>query len=222
MSSSPEVSPVTTSAIAGYVEGFVGGEVFGWTWKRGSSERLRVELRYGEEIAAVTTADTKRDDLEVNGVGDGCHAFRLAIPSELCDGKADLRVVAVDATGEEASLDRPPSSDVTIVDASELKRSLELLVGSQRVIHRNLQAALLRQGPSLTEGVAAIAASQARLTEALATIEVLVVRLEDVLHGKPQHSQPQSAYLLMKACVALSSLACIVAGLALWRVLALG
>lgn len=207
--------------VTGYVEGWLNEEVVGWAWKQGSTDRLRIDLRCGRDTVSSTIADVVRDDLRLNGVGDGCHAFRLIVPNELRGAGVKLAAVAVDIDGSETILSQPPVDEQYQMDGADVRRNLQLLVGSQRVIHRNLQAALLKQGPSLAEGMAQISSTQAKLGETLATLELFTIRVEDLLRSQLQVSRPSQSPTLLMSCAALSSLACLLACLALWRVMAL-
>ena len=207
--------------VTGYVESSSNGEVVGWAWKQGAQDRLRIELRSGKDTISSTTADGHRVDLKLNGVGDGCHAFRLTVPSELRGLIAESIVVALDHRGVETLLTQPPSPTRLDTDYVDFKRNVELLVGSQRVIHRNLQAALLKQGPSLNESIAQILSTQTRLVETIETLELFTVRIEDLLQSDIQAATPSKSPLSIRSFAALALIACLLSSLALWRVLVL-
>ena len=74
-----------------------------------------------------------------------------------------------------------PAEDGVAERLVQLGRGMEMLIGSQRVLHRNVQAALLaapqgstQPGTSLTE----VAAAQTALADSVATLELFVARLE--------------------------------------------
>ena len=73
--------------IDGRIDAISGGRLYGWAWDRiRPSDHLEVEIRVGDKVVATAFANQPRDDLKANGVGDGCHAFELAI--ELAPGQA--------------------------------------------------------------------------------------------------------------------------------------
>ncbi|HWI85376.1 MAG TPA: hypothetical protein VNT42_03500 [Sphingomonas sp.] len=53
-----------------------------------------VEARVDGRIVAATVVDRHRPDLALAGIGDGCHAFTLALDSSLLDGAASLMLAA--------------------------------------------------------------------------------------------------------------------------------
>jgi glycosyltransferase involved in cell wall biosynthesis len=66
-------------------------EISGWIMRRDEpSHRCVVVLKEGERVLARTMAARFRPDLAAAGVGDGCHAFSLAMPRSLLDGEEHL------------------------------------------------------------------------------------------------------------------------------------
>ena len=92
-----------------------------------------------------------------------------------------------------------------------------MLIGSQRLMHRNLQAALLQQGPSTTDSLAEIAAAQARLQDSIATFELFAVRLEQAVSAREQPSAPTAPPRVYAVVVGVSGMALLVSCVALWR-----
>ena len=89
------------------------------------------------------------------------------------------------ADGAAVPLGSVPAEDGVAERLAQLGRGMEMLIGSQRVLHRNVQAALLAapQGGIQLEGqpgtsMADVAAAQAALADSVATLELFVVRLE--------------------------------------------
>jgi hypothetical protein len=62
-------------------------EISGWIVAPGEpSRRLVVALRENGNVLARALASIFRGDLHEAGIGDGCHAFLLPLPSGLNDG----------------------------------------------------------------------------------------------------------------------------------------
>lgn len=171
-------------AVAGYVEAITANTVLGWAWTPGRAEPLTVELRLGAEVVAEAVADGLRPDLARSGIGEGRHAFTLKTPEALRTRLAELRVFARTADGAAVPLGTVPAEDGVAERLVQLSRGMEMLIGSQRVLHRNVQAALLA-GPQAgapsgasAPSLADVAATQAALADSVATLELFVTRLE--------------------------------------------
>lgn len=175
---------VTGPAATGYVEAITATAALGWAWTPGRAEPLTVELRLGAEVVAEAVADGLRPDLARSGIGEGRHAFALKTPEALRGRIAELRVFARTAEGAAVPLGTVPAEDGVAERLVQLSRGMEMLIGSQRVLHRNVQAALLA-GPQAgapsgasAPSLADVAATQAALADSVATLELFVTRLE--------------------------------------------
>jgi len=221
------VSAVLTEAprpsVAGYVEAVTANAALGWAWTPGQAEPLTVELR----LDAEAVADGLRPDLARSGIGTGRHAFTLKTPEALRTRLAELRVFARTADGAAVPLGSVPAEDGVAERLVQLSRGMEMLIGSQRVLHRNVQAALLAapQGsmePGVQPGasVADVAAAQAALAESVATLELFVARLEQGMAAlavqRMQAAQPRWA---LGGMAALSMSALVLSVWALIRVM---
>jgi len=172
---------VTGPAVTGYVEAITATAALGWVWTPGQAEPLTVELRLGPEVVAEAVADGLRPDLARSGIGEGRHAFTLKTPERLRPRLAELRVFARTANGAAVPLGSVPAEDGVAERLVQLGRGMEMLIGSQRVLHRNVQAALLAAPQASTQpgaSVADVAAAQAALADSVATLELFVTRLE--------------------------------------------
>ena len=207
------------SEVVGYVEAMTETAALGWAWCPGHKDRLSVELRHGDQTVGQSCADGMREDLARSGIGDGRHAFTLPIPEALRVRIGELRVFAVREDKEPVALDAPPPADANVDRLLHLQRAVDMLIGSQRLIHRNLQAALLQQTPSLTTALADIAAAQAGLQESIATFELFAIRLEQALAVRetPANAGPSRRGLLV--VTGMSSLALLGSCWALCRVM---
>ena len=173
--------------VVGYVEAVTGDRILGWAWAPGTPEvRAVIELRLGDIVVAGTVADLPRPDLASNGIGDGRHAYDIAIPTEFRPRVAELHVFARAGDSEAIPIGAPPAADGFLDQVTKLLRGVDMLLNSQRVIHRNLQAALTEKaaGPD-QEPTAAVLARMAEMqtetAEQLSTVERFVVRLDEQL-----------------------------------------
>ena len=205
--------------VAGYVEAMTSNAALGWAWCPGLDDRLSVELRLGEQTVARSCADGMREDLARSGIGDGKHAFTLPIPDAMRTRISELRVFAVREDGAAIALETPPPPEVNADRLVHLQRGVDMLIGSQRLLHRNVQAALLQQTPSLTTALADIAAAQAGLQENIATFELFAIRLEEALTAREAPAGAAPARRGLVVATAISIVALLGSCLALCRVM---
>jgi hypothetical protein len=165
--------------VVGYVEAVTADRLLGWAWAPASPDlRAAIEVRLGEEIVAHTVADLPRPDLATNGIGDGRHAFEVAIPVSAKTRPSELRVYARAGDGDAVAIGAPPAADGLSEQVTKLLRGVDMLLNSQRLIHRNLQAALA--------GKADDKPAEAQL----ASLERFVMRLDDHLSKLPSSESP--------------------------------
>lgn len=181
--------------IAGYVEAVLSDRIVGWAWSPGNAEhRVAVVLRLGARTVAEAVADQPRADLAGNGIGDGRHAFELAVPAECRGHAAELRVFAQAESGALVPIGAPPEAEELSVQVGKLLRGLDALAGSQRVIHRNLQAALTGKAAQPDAEAAATLARVVELQETLASqvgaVERVVLRLDTHLAAMTGAEKP--------------------------------
>jgi hypothetical protein len=233
MTTVTKLAPVAPPEVTGYVEAGTSDRLLGWAWApRTPGIRATVELRLGEEVIARSVADQPRPDLANNGIGDGRHAFALAIPDAYRSRAAELRVFARAGDDEAWPIGAPPAADGLAEQMTKVLRGVDTLIGSQRLMHRNLQAALTAgSGEAESDqqraaaALARVSELQASLSEQLATMERFVVRLDERLAGMGREQQsaqrnparPKPVTLL---AIALSGIALIVAVVELARSLA--
>lgn len=169
--------------VIGYVEAATGTQILGWAWAPAApATRLLVQALLDGTVIAETPADRPRDDLARNGIGDGNHAFDLTLPDSAQPRLAEVRVVAQDAHGRIVPLGAPPPAEAAAERMDRLQRGIDTLIASQRVLHRNLQAALLAPKPEEDlDAVSSLAAQQAEVARQLGTLEVFAMRLDERL-----------------------------------------
>lgn len=171
--------------IVGYVEACTADRLLGWAWKPAEPAlHVTIELRLGDEVIATSVADVLRPDLAGNGIGDGRHAYEIAIPADYRTRSAELRVYARPAGGEATPIGAPPAADSLSDQVSRMSRGVEMMLNSQRVIHRNLQAALTagKDGEATSSvTLERIAELQSATATQLSAVEQFVVRLDEQL-----------------------------------------
>lgn len=179
-------TPSTPVGIRGAVDNVGAEKIYGWAWHPDRpAERLAIEARLAGRTVLSARADFARSDLVPAGIGDGNHAFELRLTPECVARRAELAIVAVAADGSEATLPfrvrRTPA-----ITAAEARRDVEKLAASQRELREEMRAALasLARAPRAEGGAAAalqVAATQARLEERLATLDIWLTRLDQRL-----------------------------------------
>ncbi|ALN72201.1 hypothetical protein [Aureimonas sp. AU20] len=132
------------SPLQGRVEGLDRQSLLGWAWHaERPAERLRVEALIDGAVVASATADGARVDLRRNGIGDGSHAFTLALPEEvpeavLAEGRLVVRALA---EGGETLLLRIPSTGERTAEAAvaapaaRIMERLDVMLAAQRQLH---------------------------------------------------------------------------------------
>ncbi|MDT7952359.1 MAG: hypothetical protein RQ966_12725 [Acetobacteraceae bacterium] len=195
------------ATIAGYVEAITADAALGWVWQPDQPNRLRVQLRRGEILVAEAIADGLRQDLAQNGIGDGRHAFILPIPDKIRGQPGSLQVLAILENGTEIPIEAAPVAMPASARMAQLQKGLDMLIASQRLLHRNLQAALLQ--PSANGPLTEIAASQAKLQQALETVELFAIRLEQQSAAVAPQARPPAGTRAL-ACVAGLSVAALI------------
>ena len=181
------------SAITGYVDELREDRVWGWAWDRRSpSLRVEIQVWIGDNPVATALADRARADLKANGVGDGQHAFEIALPEATAETvNLPIRVIAKAPGGELIALERRPPSPVPLPEAAipplevALRRifgELEHVRSAQRMLGKAAHATLgdLRK----LSGVEARPPANepgADVAERLAAIEAVLMRVDGSL-----------------------------------------
>ena len=201
-------------SVLGFVEARTADRILGWAWDAAEPKaRVAVALMDGETVLAEARADQPREDLARSGVGDGAHAFDIAVPEPLHRRIGALTVVARGADGRPVPLAAPPPPAANDPPAlARLQRGLEQVAAGQRAVLRALQ----QPPPSSAdpeETLVRIAAAQDRLETQLGTLEVFVTRLDDRLAALAERDAVPRA---PRAALTLA------AGLGLAAVVALG
>ena len=203
MSASLHVAPVPT--VTGYVEAMTATAALGWVWTPGDAEPLTVELRLAQQVVGQAVADEMREDLARSGIGSGRHAFTLPVPESFQPRLTELRVYARTKEDKLVPLGAPPAENGVAERLANIQRALEMVIGSQRLLHRNQQAALLKQDG--TTPLAEIAATQTALQEGIDTLEIIVARLEQALAAHPAAAQPAPRHIALAGVAATALLA---------------
>jgi hypothetical protein len=198
-------------SVLGFVEARTVDRILGWAWDAAEPEaRVTVALMDGETVLAEVRADRPREDLARSGVGDGAHAFEIAVPETLHRRAGSLAVVARGQDGRAVPLAAPPPAANDPPALARLQRGLDQVAAGQRAVLRALQA--LPAAANAEETLARITAAQQRLEAQLETLEVFVTRLDgrlaalaerDAVPATPRAALILAAGLGLAASVAL-------------------
>jgi len=197
-----EVVPIKPNEIQGRIDAVSRGRIFGWAWdRRNGDARLEIDVWLGDRHLGTATADRERADLAPNGIGDGRHAFELALDGvDAAQWEEVTATARAPATGARVPLARPTAAEKEVerVVAPGLIRLTQMLeaVGSSQRRAANAQAQALAGVRELVqsgqathdERLAAVAGvldriadRQVALDERLASLEVFAVRVDEAL-----------------------------------------
>jgi hypothetical protein len=217
------------SAIAGYVDELREDRAWGWAWDRRSpSLRVEIQVWIGDNPVATALADRPRPDLKANGVGDGQHAFEIALPEATTETVSlPIRILAKAPGGELIELERRPPAPLPEaanqpIDAA-LRRifdELEHVRSAQRMLGKAAHATLgdLRKLNSAEARVPARPEPGAEpgSSERLAAIEAVLMRVDaslaELAHkveaaAKPRESTRMPLWLYIAVAAAGAALA---------------
>ena len=165
--------------VVGFVEAVTDARVLGWAWApRSPAEPVTVELRLGDTVIAEAASDLPREDLARNGVGDGRHAFELPVPEAHRGRASELTVHARRAGGGAVLLGMPAPPGGVGERLDQLQAAVGAVINSQRLLHRNIQAALLRRAEQDGSGDHA---AHAALADQVTALQVFMGRLDERL-----------------------------------------
>ncbi len=134
--------------VNGRVDAIDGGRLFGWAFDPvAPDQRLKVRVLLDGAPVAEAVADRNRPDLRRNGIGDGKHAFEIALPEAVQKRSRDLVVMAIagDGAGQPLRVPQPDEQAAEALIAAPLTRvldKLDVLMAAQRqlqVSQRSLQ-----------------------------------------------------------------------------------
>jgi len=179
----------------GRVDAIDQGRLFGWAFDQAAPEkRLTIRVLLDGSVIAEATADRNRPDLKRNGIGDGSHAFEIALPEAAALRAADLVVTALDGRGVEQRL-RVPRPDEQAAEAliaaplAKVLDKLDVLMAAQRQLQVSQRSVLRTQGGENGEGGTvglstigdAVAELRSDVTRRLNDLDVYLMRLDGVV-----------------------------------------
>ncbi|WP_077965441.1 hypothetical protein [Ensifer adhaerens] len=195
----PDVAPEQNNAkpLKGRVDAIDQGRVFGWAFDPETPEkRLAIRVLLDGKVIAEALADRNRPDLKRNGIGDGNHAFEIALP-EMANARAgELVVLAATDKGGELPL-RVPKPDEQAAEAliaaplAKVLDKLDVLMAAQRQLQVSQRSALRSKVDGAEDddipGLAAIsedvASLRGEITQRLTDLDVHLMRLDGVVAG---------------------------------------
>lgn len=195
----PDVAPEQNNAkpLKGRVDAIDQGRVFGWAFDPETPEkRLAIRVLLDGKVIAEALADRNRPDLKRNGIGDGNHAFEIALPEMASARSGELVVLAATGKGGELPL-RVPKPDEQAAEAliaaplTKVLDKLDVLMAAQRQLQVSQRSALRSKVDDGDEaespGLAAISDDVANLrgeiTQRLTDLDVHLMRLDGVIAG---------------------------------------
>ncbi|MCA1440025.1 hypothetical protein I6F07_07255 [Ensifer sp. IC4062] len=181
--------------MSGRVDAIDQGRVFGWAFDPATPDkRLTIRVILDGSVIAEAVADRNRPDLKRNGIGDGSHAFEIALPETAAVRAAELVVTALDGRGTEQRL-RVPRPDEQAAEAliaaplTKVLDKLDVLMAAQRQLQVS-QRSLLRtqsdesgepQTQDLTAIGDAVASLRSEVAQRLDDLDVHLMRLDGVV-----------------------------------------
>ncbi len=181
----------------GRVDAIDQGRIFGWAFDPMAPEqRLTIRVLLDGKVIAEAVADRNRPDLRRNGIGDGKHAFEIALPDPVQSRASELVVVALNGSGSEQAL-RVPQPDEQAAEAliaaplAKVLDKLDVLMAAQRqlqVSQRSLQRAPeidadKTETVGLTEIGSAVEGLGTDINQRLNDLDVHLMRLDGVVAG---------------------------------------
>lgn len=170
----------------GRVDAIDQGRLFGWAFDPGAPDmRLTIRVLLDGGVIAEALADRNRPDLKRNGIGDGSHAFEIALPEAAASRAADLVVTALDGRGVEQEL-RVPRPDEQAAEAliaaplTKVLDKLDVLMAAQRQLQVSQRSFLRTQIGESGEGEA-VASLRSDITGRLNDLDVHLMRLDGVV-----------------------------------------
>ncbi|MFD1329879.1 hypothetical protein [Mycoplana ramosa] len=185
----PDAAPEQDNAkpMNGRVDAIDMGRIFGWAFDpMAPDQRLTIRVLLDGKVIAEAVADRNRPDLRRNGIGDGKHAFEIALPDPVQARASDLVVVALNGSGSEQAL-RVPQPDEQAAEAliaaplAKVLDKLDVLMAAQRqlqVSQRSLQR---------TPQIDADQAETVRLTDVSNAVDNLGVDISQRLNDLDVH-----------------------------------
>ncbi|MGI0524643.1 hypothetical protein [Rhizobium giardinii] len=183
----------------GRVDAIDMGRIFGWAFDpMAPDQRLTIRVLLDAKVIAEAVADRNRPDLRRNGIGDGKHAFEIALPEPVQSRASDLVVVARNGSGSEQAL-RVPQPDEQAAEAliaaplTKVLDKLDVLMAAQRqlqVSQRSVQrTSQIDTDKSETETIGltdisgAVDSLRMDISQRLNDLDVHLMRLDGVVAG---------------------------------------
>jgi hypothetical protein len=181
----------------GRVDAIDMGRIFGWAFDpMAPDQRLTIRVLLDGKVIAEAVADRNRPDLRRNGIGDGKHAFEIALPEPIHTRTKDIVVMARNGSGSEQSL-RVPQPDEQAAEAliaaplAKVLDKLDVLMAAQRqlqVSQRSLQRTSeidldKTETTGLTDVSNAVESLRVDIGQRLNDLDVHLMRMDGVVAG---------------------------------------
>ncbi|WP_208179508.1 hypothetical protein J4T85_033875 (plasmid) [Sinorhizobium medicae] len=176
-----------TKPMSGRVDAIDQGRIFGWAFDPAApTKRLTIRVYVDGSAIAEAVADRNRPDLKRNGIGDGSHAFEIALPEAAASRAADLTVTALDARGTEQKL-RVPRPDEQAAEAliaaplAKVLDKLDVLMAAQRQLQVSQRSFQRTQNDEGGEGGTLRPGAAAEIGQRLNDLDAHLMRLDGVV-----------------------------------------
>ncbi|MEO1110717.1 MAG: hypothetical protein AAFY05_00235 [Pseudomonadota bacterium] len=189
--------------IQGRVDAFEDGRLLGWAWDAANPEdRMTIHVLHDGERMMSKLADTKRIDLQRNGIGDGAYAFDLQLPQAAASAPEGLSVIAESPRdGAQTKLPRPSAEERAAEAAIALPLSIVMkkldrviAIQGQSALGQRDATKLLKETTSridtlastegeLGEALAILKSGQGDLAQRVKELEVFLLRFDSTLKG---------------------------------------
>ncbi|MDQ0560086.1 hypothetical protein QO004_001868 [Rhizobium mesoamericanum] len=181
----------------GRVDAIDMGRIFGWAFDpMAPDQRVTIRVLLDGKVIAEAVADRNRPDLKRNGIGDGKHAFEIALPNPVQSRANDIVVMARNGSGSEQAL-RVPQPDEQAAEAliaaplTKVLDKLDVLMAAQRqlqVSQRSLQRtpdidADKIANVDLREVSDTLESLRVDISQRLNDLDVYLMRLDGVVAG---------------------------------------
>lgn len=196
------------STITGCIDAIASDRVFGWVWDpQQPAARIAIRVEVEGKLIATGFADQAREDLAANGIGDGAHAFEIAIAKGVPPEKIGVFAVCP-TTGNNVELTQravegsPEAGGAT----EELRSAVHALYRSQRFAHGKVQS-LIDTVEGLQKEMTA-KARDASVASRLETLEVAIARIDGLIRDQAaklaeQEQRPRDHVSRILAAVAM-------------------
>lgn len=186
-------------SVNGYIDAITNNRIYGWAWDaQKPTAKITVRLQADGNTVGIVAADLPREDLKASGIGDGSHAFEVAIPDGVSPNNISLLAVCPD-TGQAVELaPRAIAGRSESGGGQDLRNAVETLAKSHGLMHQKLLTIAAAMEESRRNGVMETTSGASPMPAdpayaplpRLQTLEEAVLRIDSLM--KPQEAAIES------------------------------